>query len=100
MEEKDTYEDLRLLFAPGSPLGGARPKASIREKDGHLAIAKFPRKDGEINTVAREAVALSLAQKAGIPVPHPVSRISRAGLYSSCDASIATANGVSRSSPR
>ena len=69
MEEKDTYEDLRLLFAPGSPLGGARPKASIREKDGHLAIAKFPRKDDETNTVVWEAVALPLAQKSGIPVP-------------------------------
>jgi serine/threonine-protein kinase HipA len=69
MEETDTEEDLRLLFAPGSSLGGARPKASVKEKDGHLAIAKFPRKDDEINTVLWEAVALALAKKAGIPVP-------------------------------
>lgn len=69
MEEKETDEDLRLLFAPGSSLGGARPKASVREKDGHLAIAKFPRKDDEINTVVWEAVALALAKKAGIAVP-------------------------------
>ena len=48
MEEKDTEEELRMLFAPGSSLGGARPKASVREKDGPLAIAKFPRKDDEI----------------------------------------------------
>jgi serine/threonine-protein kinase HipA len=68
MEDKDTEEELRLLFAPGSSLGGARPKASIREKNGHLAIAKFPRKEDEINTVVWEAVALSLAQKSGIPV--------------------------------
>ena len=68
MEEKDTEEDLRLLFAPGSSLGGARPKASVREKDGHLAIAKFPRKDDEINMVLWEAVALTLGEKAGIPV--------------------------------
>jgi serine/threonine-protein kinase HipA len=67
--ETDTVEDLRLLFAPGSSLGGARPKASVREKDGRLAIAKFPRKDDEINTVAWEAVALALADKAGIRVP-------------------------------
>jgi serine/threonine-protein kinase HipA len=66
--ETDTLEDLRLLFAPGSSLGGARPKASVREKDGCLAIAKFPRKDDEINTVAWEAVALALADKAGIAV--------------------------------
>ncbi len=69
MEETDSEEDLRLLFAPGSSLGGARPKASVREKDGHLAIAKFPRKDDEINMVLWEAVALTLAKKAGIPVP-------------------------------
>ncbi|MBI1821225.1 MAG: type II toxin-antitoxin system HipA family toxin [Nitrospirae bacterium] len=69
VEEKDTDEDLRLLFAPGSSLGGARPKASVREKDGHLAIAKFPRRDDEINTVMWEAVALTLAKKAGIAVP-------------------------------
>jgi serine/threonine-protein kinase HipA len=69
MEDKDTEEDLRLLFAPGSSLGGARPKASVIEKDGQLAIAKFPRKDDEINTVVWEAVALALANKAGIEVP-------------------------------
>src|SRR5580700_2376517 len=69
MENKDTAEDLRVLFAPGSSLGGARPKASVIEKDGHLAIAKFPRKDDEINTVVWEAVALDLAKKAGIAVP-------------------------------
>lgn len=50
-------------------MGGARPKASIRDRDGHLAIAKFPHKDDEINAVLWEAVALTLAAKAGIPVP-------------------------------
>jgi serine/threonine-protein kinase HipA len=69
MDEKDTAEDLQLLLAPGSSLGGARPKASVREKNGELAIAKFPRKDDEYNTVVWEAVALALASKAGIDVP-------------------------------
>ena len=69
MDETDTDEDLRLLFAPGTSLGGARPKASVRDKGGHLAIAKFPRRDDEINTVAWEAVALRLAKKSGIAVP-------------------------------
>ena len=69
MEDTDTDEDLRLLFAPGSSLGGARPKASVRDRDGQLAIAKFPRKDDENNTVVWEAVALALAEKAGIAVP-------------------------------
>ena len=69
IEDKDTEEDLRLLIAPGSSLGGARPKASVIGKDGQLAIAKFPRRDDEINTVVWEAVALTLAAKSGIPVP-------------------------------
>jgi serine/threonine-protein kinase HipA len=69
VEDKDTEEDLRLLIAPGSSLGGARPKASVIEKDGQLTIAKFPRRDDDYNTVAWEAAALALAAKAGIPVP-------------------------------
>ncbi len=66
LRDKETGEDLRLLFAPGSSLGGARPKASVREKNGELAIAKFPRHDDEYNVVVWEAVALCLARKAGI----------------------------------
>ena len=67
--DADSDEDLRLLLAPGSSLGGARPKASVRDRDGHLAVAKFPHQGDEINTVLWEAVALTLAGKAGIPVP-------------------------------
>ena len=77
IDETDTDEDLQLLFAPGSSLGGARPKASVREKDGQLAIAKFPRKDDETSTVIWEAVALRLAHKAGITVP--VARVETVG---------------------
>jgi serine/threonine-protein kinase HipA len=69
VEDKDSDEDLRLLLAPGSSLGGARPKASVRDRDGHLLIAKFPNKGDEVNTVLWEAVALTLAAKAGISVP-------------------------------
>jgi serine/threonine-protein kinase HipA len=69
LSDIDTDEDLRLLLAPGSSLGGARPKASVRDRDGHLAIAKFPSKADEINTVLWEAIALTLAAKAGIEVP-------------------------------
>lgn len=69
VEDKDSDEDLRLLLAPGSSLGGARPKASVRDRDGHLAIAKFPRRDDEYHTVVWEAVTLSLAASAGLPVP-------------------------------
>ena len=67
--DSDSDEDLRLLLVPGSSLGGARPKASVRDRDGALAIAKFPHKGDEIDVVRWEAVALRLADKAGIPVP-------------------------------
>ena len=67
--DTDTEQDLRLLLAPGSSLGGARPKASVRDRDGHLTIAKFPSPSDEIKTVLWEAVALTLAAKAGIAVP-------------------------------
>lgn len=60
-------DDLKLLLAPGSSLGGARPKASIIDRDGHLAIAKFPKHDDEIPVSPWEATALSLAARAGIP---------------------------------
>lgn len=69
LTDNESDEDLRLLLAPGSSLGGARPKASVCDRDGHLAIAKFPHKDDEINTVLWEAVALSLAGKSGITIP-------------------------------
>lgn len=68
-DEEGDDEELRLLLAPGSSLGGARPKASIRDRDGTLAIAKFPHKDDEIPIVPWEALALRLAAKAGISVP-------------------------------
>jgi serine/threonine-protein kinase HipA len=69
VDGKDSDEDLMLLLAPGSSLGGARPKASVRLRDGQLAIAKFPNHGDEVNTVVWEAVALTLAKKAGIAVP-------------------------------
>lgn len=64
-----TDEDLRLLVAPGSSLGGTRPKASVRDRDGHLLIAKFPHQNDDIDTVRWEAVALCLAGHAGLVVP-------------------------------
>lgn len=67
--ETDTDEELRLLLGPGSSLGGARPKATVREPDGSLAIAKFPHRNDEFDVELWEAVALTLAEKSGISVP-------------------------------
>ena len=60
---------LRLLLAPGSSLGGARPKASVRNPAGQLDIAKFPMHSDNWDVVRWEAVALRLARNAGIDVP-------------------------------
>ncbi|MCA9436725.1 MAG: type II toxin-antitoxin system HipA family toxin [Candidatus Omnitrophica bacterium] len=67
--DTETEEDLALLLAPGSSLGGARPKASIVDLDKILAVAKFPHPNDEWDTVLWEAVALSLAGSAGVTTP-------------------------------
>ena len=59
---------LKLLFAPGSPLGGARPKASVLDPQGHLWIAKFPSLDDLKDVGAWEAVVSELAKKCGLNV--------------------------------
>jgi serine/threonine-protein kinase HipA len=69
INEDDSDEDLRLLLAPGSSLGGARPKASVQDADGSLALAKFPSPTDEWQTERWEWVALKLAAVAGIAVP-------------------------------
>lgn len=65
MEEKW----LRQLIAPGSSLGGARPKASVLAPDGSLWIAKFPSKHDEINVGAWEMVVHDLAVMCDLNVP-------------------------------
>jgi len=68
-DDHETSQDLQLLLAPGSSLGGARPKACVRDNNGNLAIAKFPRKDDDFQVVIWEAIALTLAKNAGITIP-------------------------------
>lgn len=69
-EENPQYEKwLTQLFAPGSSLGGARPKASVRDETGILCIAKFPSQNDTRDVGGWELVAHSLARKAGIDAP-------------------------------
>jgi serine/threonine-protein kinase HipA len=68
-EDGGSDEDLRLLLTPGSSLGGARPKASVVDRDGQLAIAKFPQHGDLMRVTLWEAAALRLAANAGIPTP-------------------------------
>jgi serine/threonine-protein kinase HipA len=69
-EEHPDYEKwLAQLFAPGTSLGGARPKASVRDEKGTLCIAKFPSRQDTRDIGGWELVAHRLALKAGIVVP-------------------------------
>jgi serine/threonine-protein kinase HipA len=60
---------LNQLLAPGSSLGGARPKATVSAQDGSLWIAKFPSKHDEWNAGAWEKTASDLALLCGLNVP-------------------------------
>jgi len=60
---------IRMLIAPGSSLGGARPKANYRDPDGSLWIAKFPARDDRVDVGAWEFVMSQLARRAGIEMP-------------------------------
>src|ERR1044071_891152 len=60
-------EELDVLLKGGSSLGGARPKAHVIDRKGRIAIAKFPKSEGdEWDIPGWEAVTLSLARDAGI----------------------------------
>ena len=76
LRDEETDEDLQMIFAPGSSLGGARPKASVIDQHGHLSIAKFPKESDEYSIETWEEIALRLAQKAGIRTPvHELVRV-------------------------
>jgi serine/threonine-protein kinase HipA len=66
-QEED--EETTLLVAPGSSLGGARPKANFRAGDGALWIAKFPSRNDAWDVGAWEFALHQLAGAAGISVP-------------------------------
>jgi serine/threonine-protein kinase HipA len=59
---------LNILIAPGSSLGGARPKASVIDSDGNLWIAKFPSLNDEKDIGAWEMVVHDLALSCGLNI--------------------------------
>lgn len=63
-----TASQIALLVAPGSSLGGARPKANYLAPDGSLWIAKFPSRTDRRDVAAWEHVYALLARAAGIEV--------------------------------
>lgn len=70
LRDEETEEDLQMIFAPGSSLGGARPKASVIDHHGCLSIAKFPKETDDYSIETWEEIALRLAGAAGIATPH------------------------------
>lgn len=69
LRDEETDEDLQLIFAPGSSLGGARPKASVIDQHNKLSIAKFPKETDDYSVEFWEFIALTLARNAGITTP-------------------------------
>ena len=65
-DNKEVRKWLSILLAPGSSLGGARPKANIMDEKGNLWIAKFPSKEDTSDKGAWEFLAYKLAIRAGI----------------------------------
>ena len=72
LEREDAINDpeymkwLTILIAPGSSLGGARPKANVVDSKGGLWIAKFPSGSDERNIGGWEKVVHTLAGMAGV----------------------------------
>lgn len=65
--DSDAYSHwLSLLLAPGSSLGGARPKASVMDTHNQLWIAKFPSHHDTTDVGAWEMVCHELALAAGV----------------------------------
>lgn len=63
---QETAEDLRYLQGRGTSLGGMRPKCTVLDEDGRLAIGKFPSVNDVRSVTRGEVLALKLAAQAGI----------------------------------
>ena len=59
---------IQQLVHPGSSLGGARPKAGVRDSEGCLCVAKFPSRNDDYDVSLWEHLSHLLAKKAGVSV--------------------------------
>jgi serine/threonine-protein kinase HipA len=73
--QADAYKWLMMLMAPGSSLGGARPKASVKDVNGQLWIAKFPSKNDNKDSGAWEFIANQMAKDIGINIAKAEAKI-------------------------
>ena len=76
IEAADRIEDglpvpaqLEAIFVAGTALGGARPKASVRDEEGAVWLAKFSGRKESINLPWVEYATLQLAKEIGFVVP-------------------------------
>ena len=69
-ESSHEYREwLNQIIAPGSSLGGARPKSGVLDVDDSLWIAKFPSNRDTYDVGGWEMVVHELASRVGIQVP-------------------------------
>ena len=87
---------LEAIIMDGAALGGARPKASVRDKNGVLWMAKFSSRKDSFDIPAIECAALRLAAAAGLTVPPGVCACW--ALAGSCSSVVSTATGPSQGS--
>jgi serine/threonine-protein kinase HipA len=81
VEKLPEYEKwLSMLIAPGSSLGGARPKANFTDSDDSLWFAKFPAHDDRFDIGGWEYLSHTLAARAGVVVP-TARRVALGGRY-------------------
>jgi len=73
-DDSELLKWLHILLAPGSSLGGARPKAGVRNSDGTLWIAKFPSANDNYDVGAWEMVTHELAKMAGLNVAQAMAK--------------------------
>ena len=73
-DDAEMLKWLHMLLAPGSSLGGARPKAGVKNVDGTLWIAKFPSKNDQYDVGAWEMTIHELARMAGLNVAQAMAK--------------------------
>ena len=75
LNDNEKAKWLNMLYSPGSSLGGARPKAGIKDENGNLWLAKFPSRGDKIDVGAWEMICNEMAKDCGINVAKAQAKI-------------------------